>query len=250
MADLEARKTWQLSNETPFQMRASMGHISDARTVFIFGNNPDVKDVEETVWYHGGMYTYPTAAITMQIAGSDAACSSIVVVNGLDASYNEISEVITVTGQTPQTLTHSYLRIQNAYVIANETLGDIYIGVGAWVLGVPATVYARIHDGDNRSQAGMYTVPAGHTLYLPHGTISHGSDSSAYITGKFKYRMHGSVFHTAAVVTLNNNYIHYQWQYPLALPEKTDIAATAICSKNQINGISVSFEGLLVREAQ
>lgn len=250
MTDIEARSTWQLHREMPFDLRASMGHVTNGRTVFVFGHNPDVQNVEETVWYHGGIYQYPTSAIQMSVSSDDAACTSTIMINGLDANYLEISEMITLTGQTAVTTTKSYLRIQNAYVLANETTNDIYIGTGTVTTGIPATVYARIHDGDNRTQSGMFTVPAGHSFYIPHGTISHGSDASAYITGRFKYRLHGLPFQTAAKVNLNNNYIDFNWHYPIALPEKTDITTTAICSKQQINAVSVSFEGILVQEEQ
>lgn len=250
MADQEARHTWQLHREMPFEMRAAMGHVANARTVFVFGHNPDVQNVEETVWYHGGIYQYPAAALQMSVSSNDAACTATIMINGLDANYAEISEMITLTGQTPVTTVRSYLRIQSAYVMSNPTTQSIYIGTGTVTAGVPATVYERIFDGDNRSQSGMFTVPAGYTLYIPHGTISHGSDSAAYITGRFRYRLLGMPFQTAAKVNLNNNYIDFNWHYPVALPEKTDVTTTAICSKQQVNAVSVSFEGILVQEEQ
>lgn len=251
MTDIEARYSWQLHKEMPFQMRAAMGHITNGTTVFISGNNPDIQLSEETVWYQGGIYSYPASAIQMSVSSSDAAATCSVVINGLDAAYLPISEIVTLTGQTAVTTTKTYLRIQNAYVLANPTSGDIYIGTGTVTAGVPATVYERIFDGHNRTESGRYTVPANRTFYLTHGTISHGSDSlNAFITGTLVYRLYGLPFHNAAVVNLNNKFIDFWFDYPLALPAKTDIETRAKCSKQQINAVSTSFEGLLITEDQ
>jgi hypothetical protein len=251
MTDLEARYSWQLHKETPFQMRASMGHIANGTPVFIYGNNPDIQLSEETIWYQGGVYAYPSSAIQMTVSSNDAGVTSQIVINGLDANYAPISEVISITGQTPVTTVNAYLRIQNAYVIANETLQNIYIGTGNVTSGVPATVYERIFNGYNRTESARYTVPAGRTFYLTHGTISHGSDSSnAFMTGRLIFRLFGLPFQTAAVVNLNNKFIDFWFDYPLALPEKTDLEARAFCSKQQTNSLSASFEGLLITEDQ
>lgn len=251
MVDLEARYSWQLHKETPFQMRAAMGHITNGTPVFVYGNNPDIQNVEETVWYQGGIYSYPSSAIQMKVSSNDAAATCQVVINGLDANYVPNTEVITVTGQTPVTTVNSYLRIQNAYVIANPTAQNIYIGTGTVTGGVPATVYERIYDGHNRTESGRYTVPAGRTFYITHGTISHGSDSlNAFITGRLVYRLFGLPFQSAAIVNLNNKFIDFWFDYPIVLPEKSDIETRAICSKQQINAVSTSLEGLLITEDQ
>jgi len=251
MTDLEARYSWQLHKETPFQMRASMGHITNGTPVFIYGNNPDIQLSEETVWYHGDIYGYPSAAIQMSVSSDDAAATSQVVINGLDANYTPISEIVTITGQTAVNTVNAYLRIQNAYVIANPTAQNIYIGTGTVTAGVPATVYERIYDGHNRTESGRYTVPAGRTFYLTHGTISHGSDSlNAFITGRLIYRLFGLPFQSAAIVNLNNKFIDFWFEYPIVLPAKSDIETRAVCSKQQTNAVSTSLEGLLITEDQ
>jgi len=251
MTDIEARYSWQLHKEMPFQLRAAMGHVTNGTSVFVSGNNPDIQLSEETVWYHGGIYSYPSSAIQMSVSSGDDAATCQVMINGLDANYLPINEIVNLTGQTAVTTANSYLRIQNAYVIANPTSGDIYIGTGTVTSGIPATVYERIFDGHNRTESGRYTVPANRTFYLTHGTISHGSDSlNAFITGTLVYRLYGLPFHNAAVVNLNNKFIDFWFDYPLALPAKTDIETRAKCSKQQINAVSTSFEGLLITEDQ
>jgi len=251
MSDLEAHASWQLHKEMPFNLRASMGHVTNGTPVFVYGNNPDVQSAEETIWYHGGIYLYPTSAIQMSVSSDDATATCQVMINGLDADYMPINEVVTLTGQTAVTTTKSYLRIQNAYVIADPTTQNIYIGTGTVTAGVPATVYEMIHDGHNRTESGRFTVPAGRTFYVSHGTISHGSDSSnAHITGRLIYRLFGMPFQSAAIVNLNNSFIDFWFDFPIALPEKSDLETRAFCSKAQANGVSTSFEGLLITEDQ
>jgi len=250
MSDLEAHHSWQLHKEMPFGMRASMGHVANGTTVFVYGSNPEVQNIEETVWYQGGVYQYPTSAIQMSVSSDDATATCQVMINGLDANYMPINEIITITGQTAVTTTLSYLRIQNAYVLANPTAQNIYIGVGTVTAGVPATVYERIFNGHNRTESARYTVPAGRTFYITHGTISHGSDSAAYVTARLVYRLFGLPFQNSAVVNLNNKFIDFWFDFPIALPEKSDVEARGFCSKQQVNAVSASFEGILITETQ
>lgn len=251
MTDLEAHHSWQLHKEMPFNLRASMGHVSNGTPVLVYGNNSGVENVEETIWYQGGLYTYPSAAVQMLVSSDDATATCQVMINGLDANYMPINEIVTLTGQTAVTTTLSYLRIQNAYVLANPTAQNIYIGVGTVTAGVPATVYERIFNGHNRTESARYTVPAGRTFYITHGTISHGSDTTnAFITGRLVYRLFGLPFQNAAIVNLNNKFIDFWFDFPIALPEKSDVEAKAFCSKQQPNSVSASIEGILITETQ
>ena len=250
MADIEAQYTWQRGTDVPFGIRMGAGKIANARPIFIFGFNPDVQNTEETVWDHGGVYAYPSSASVMTVSSSSASTDAVVSIVGLDANYREQTELVTTNGQTPVSTTKSYLRINAAYALTGTVADSIYVGTGVVTAGVPANVYARIINGNNRTEMGLYTVPLGHTLYITRGNISHGSDSSAYITGRLMYRLQGLLFSTAAKVTLNNKFIDFVFDNAIALPEKTDIETRAICSKQQQNAVSTSFQGILVDEGQ
>ena len=250
MADIEAQYTWQRGTDVPFGIRMGAGKIANARPVFVFGFNPDVQNTEETVWDHGGVYAYPSSASVMTVSSSSASTNAVVSVVGLDANYREQTELVTTNGQTPVSTTKSYLRINAAYALTGTVADSIYVGTGVVTAGVPANVYARIINGNNRTEMGLYTVPLGHTLYITRGNISHGSDSSAYITGRLMYRLQGLLFSTAAKVTLNNKFIDFVFDNAIALPEKTDLETRAICSKQQANAVSTSFQGILVDEGQ
>jgi hypothetical protein len=240
--------TWQRGTDVPFRTRVSMGKVVDARPVFIFGFNPDVQGTEETIWDHGGIYTYPASAIQMTISSSNATTNAVVSIVGLGAGYVEQTELITLNGQTPVTTAKSYLRINGMSALSGTVADSIYLGTGVVTAGVPATVYARIINGNNRTEAGLYTVPGGYEFYFDRGDVSHGSDASnAYITARLMYRLPNLLFQTGAKVTLNNMRIDFVFEYPLVLPAGTDIQTRAICSKSQANAVTSSLQGMLVK---
>lgn len=225
-----------------------MGKVVDVRPVFVFGFNPDVQATEETIWDHGGAYTYPASATQMTISSSDAGTNAVVSIVGLGAGYVEQTELITLNGQTPVTTAKSYLRINGMSALSGTVADSIYLGTGVVTAGVPATVYARIINGNNRTEAGLYTVPGGYEFYFDRGDVSHGSDASnAYITARLTYRLPDLLFQTGAKVTLNNMRIDFVFEYPLLLPAGTDIQTRAICSKSQPNAVTSSLQGLLVK---
>jgi hypothetical protein len=240
--------TWQRGTDVPFRTRVSMGKVVDARPVFVFGFNPDVQATEETIWDHGGVYTYPASAIQMTISSSDVTTNAVVSIVGLGAGYVEQTELITLNGQTPVTTVNSYLRINGMSALTGTVAGSIYLGAGVVTTGVPATVYARIINGNNRTEMGMFTVPDGYEFYFDRGDVSHASDSTnAYITARLMYRLPDLLFQTGAKVTLNNSRIDFQFEYPLLLPAGTDLQTRAICSKSQANAVTSSLQGLLVK---
>lgn len=243
----------------PFELQVARGHIEGHKTLFKFGNNADINGSLETIWSQGGLYVYPAAAIQMKVSSSstdDAALGTgarTVFVYGLDADYREITEVVTLNGQTEVLTTQSFLRVSRAYVITagngGTAAGTIYVGTGTVTAGVPATVYAVITLGENQTTMAVWTVPAKHTLYVHRGFFSAASNNAThYILGKFMVRPLGGVFRNAADVTANSNAVSYDFEIPLALPEKTDIEARAIALSGTNFFVTASFEGIYIAE--
>jgi hypothetical protein len=242
----------------PWELQVSRGQITWHKLLFKFGNNNDINGSLETVWSGGGLYVYPTAATVMTVSSSSANDTSggtgarTVLVSGLDADYNEISETVTLSGQTPVNTVKSYLRMFRAFVVTagsgGTAAGTIYVGVGTVTAGVPATVYAEIVLGDNQTTMALWTVPAGYTAYISAGTFSASSNNVAqYILGKFMFRPVGGVFRNAADITVNSNVFRYEWDYPLALPEKTDLEARAIALSGTNFYVTASFELIYIK---
>lgn len=249
--------TIQGKNE-PFELQVARGFIEGHRTVTVFGYNGDVDTSEVTVWPLPSIIAHPAAALQMKVSSTSANDTSAgtgartVVIQGLDANYVEISETVTLNGQTEVLTAQSFFRINYAYVATagstNSAAGDIYFGTGTVTAGVPATVYNIIKYDFNNTVTGHYTVPAGYTGYLSQGLFSAGQASgSTQVRGRLLTTGLDDIRRTAAVTTVNNGVADYVFEYPLRIPEKTDIEATGIGSANN-NGVSCMFILLLIRD--
>lgn len=244
----------------PFELQATRGMVAGHKPLFKFGLNSDINGSIETVWSHSSLYVYPTTAAVMKVSSTsadDAAAGTgarTVIVAGLDADYNEISETVTLNGQTAVLTTNSFIRVFRAYVVTagsgGTAAGTIYVGAGSVTAGVPATVYAVIEIGDNQTVMAMWTVPAGYTFYIYRGTFSAASNNAAqYVLGKFMVRPFGGVFRNAADITVNSNVFGYDFKIPLAVAEKSDIEARAIALSGTNFYVTASFEGIYVAGA-
>jgi hypothetical protein len=249
--------TIQGKNE-PFELQVARGFIEGHRTVVVFGYNPDVDTSEVTVWPLASIIAHPAAALQMKVSSTSANDASgntgarTVVIQGLDANYNEISETVTLNGQTEVLTTQLFFRINYAYVATagntNSAAGDIYFGTGTVTAGVPATVYNIIKYDFNNTVTGHYTIPAGYSGYLSQGLFSAGQASgSTQVRGRLLTTGLDGIRRTAAVTTVNNGVADYVFEYPLRIPEKTDLEATGIGSANN-NGVSCMFILLLTRD--
>lgn len=227
----------------PFELQVSRGQITGHRSVAVFGYNPDVDTTRVTVWPYTGILPLPAAALQMKVSSSSANDTSngtgarTVFLEGLDASYEEISETITLNGQTEVLTTQSFLHINNAYVATAgsglSAAGDIYFGTGTVTAGVPATVYDLIKFDYNQRITGSYTIPAGFTGYLSQGLFSAGQPGgSAQVAGRLLTIGTDGIRRAAAITTVNNGTADYVFEYPLAIPEKTTLEATAQGSSN------------------
>lgn len=244
----------------PFELQVSRGQITGHRSVTVFGYNPDVDTARVTVWPYTGVLPLAPAALQLKVSSSsvnDTAAGTgarTVFVGGLDANHNEISEIVTLNGQTAVLTTQSFLHINNAYVATAgsglSAAGDIYFGDGVVTLGVPATVYDLIKFDYNQRITASYTIPAGYTGYLSQGLFSAGQPGgSAQVSGRLLTIGVDGIRRAAAITTVNNGAADYTFEYPIEIPEKTTLEATAQ-SSSQNNEASAMFVLVLVRSAE
>jgi len=240
----------------PYELRVSQGGVSDARSVTIFGYNPDVDQTEVTVWPLPSLLAHQTSASVVKVSSTSANDTSAgtgartVVLQGLDANHDEITETVTLNGTTAVSTTQSFHCLNAAYVATagstNGAVGDIYIGTGTVTAGVPAVVLGIIKYDFNNFITGSYTVPAGHTGYIVQGLFSAGQASgTTSMRGRLITRGVDNIVHTAAVTTLNNGAANYVFEYPVVIPEKTTVEARAVGSANN-NSVSSMFVLVLI----
>lgn len=242
----------------PFELQVARGQIQGHRNVTVFGFNNDVDTTQVSVWPLPSLITFPAAALQMTVSSTSANDTSAgtgartIVVQGVDANYNEVSETVTLNGQTAVTMTAALLRVNYAYVATagsgNSAAGDIYIGTGVVTAGVPATTYDIIKFDYNNTTTGSYTIPAGYSAYVSQGLFSSGqAGGSNQVQGRLLTRGVDNIRRTAAITTINNGVANYVFEYPLMIPEKTTLEATAVGSSNN-NAVSSMFILVLIKE--
>lgn len=176
------------------ELSIAMGAFPGVRAVAKFGTNPSVGTAAEYIWEQGNGWTYLPAATLLEVASTSAADVMTsgtgawsIVIEGLDANYNEIEETVELNGQTPVLTTLEYLYVNRVFVgtvlpglqasgVDEVNQGDIYVADDstAWSVGVPVTaaaIQAKLIIEHGQTQQCIYTVPAGHTAYVVGGYV-------------------------------------------------------------------------------
>jgi hypothetical protein len=222
-----------------FYLQVARSQIAGHETIFKFGFNPDVDDALETIWTEGGLYSYLSAATILKVSSSSTADTAAgtgartVEIFGLDGNYNEISETVTLNGQTAVNTTNSYLRINRGIVRSagsgGQNAGVIYAGTGTVTAGVPANKYLSIAIGDNQTLMALWTVPAGYTAFVVQTDVTLATtQSSKYCTAKLVARPDGEVFQVKDVFVKSQGSTTQVYSIPIRFDEKTDIEWRAI----------------------
>ena len=145
---VEPTSSYQILGGLTTTSSSSLSNIG----VFKFGVQDAVQNVEQTVWEYGGIYTYPTTAVVMTITSSAGATDNgcEIAVSGLDENYNEVTEVLTLSGAGTATTTTTFIRVFRGYVAGSQdTTGNVTIGNGA-------NVYSYVNS-DNQTLQAFYT---------------------------------------------------------------------------------------------
>lgn len=248
----------QYGKNEDFALQVSRGQIQGHTSFQILGYNANVDQVWIPIWADGTL-TFPSAALVMKVSSTDAADTSAgagartVLVSGLDANYLQISETVTLNGQTAVNTVNSYLAI-NSFIVttagANGTAsGDIYIGSGVVTAGVPATAYNFIPTGWNFNQTAAYTVPAGYTAYVPYSrlTFAQASGTNA-VWGRITVTGTNGVKMATVSAVVNNGIVEFNPKYPVAVAEKTRIVAEAKGTAND-NYVATVIQVILVKNS-
>lgn len=235
----------------PFDLQVSRNQITGHRTIFRNAYSLVITSGQNyAVWNRAANYTFPSSASVMTLSSSAVGdVGQAVLVSGLDADYNEISEVITLNGTTPVTSVKSFFRINDMLVLVDSPTGNIYFGTGTVTAGVPANVYGFISAGDNAMMAAVYSVPAGHSLYIYGGSINASlATATKLVTVSFITQING-VRYQAAKISTSGGYQHYPYTPPLRIPAKADLLDTATTTDNTASTITANFSGILIKDS-
>jgi len=239
----EIRSISQLGGSEPFELQLSRGQIPGHSFRHVIGEVPSMSnnqsgslwDVNDTLYPWSAFDTPGTLSVT-RASTEDA--DKNVIINGLDADFNEITETVVLTAASGNTTTNTFARVYTARMNGtSENVGNVTITRAG-------TTVARINAGVGQTIMGVYTVPAGYTAYLTQGVMT--IQNTADATGKFYYRIFGDRFIIGHLFEVASSEYLYSFTCPLRLPQKTDIDVRASVRTNNAK-VTSAFDMILIK---
>ena len=192
------------TSDIDFYLAVAKGDFTGYTNVSKFGRNPNVKSADyETLWDGSNLYPWPTAAETLNVVSTDANDTSAgtgartVEIEGLDSSWNVLTETVTMNGTSNVTTTNSFLRVYRVRVVTAGSTG-VNEGTITCTNTTSSNVIGQISLGSSgfgQSLMAVYTVPAGKTAYLINFDFSSGKDNE----------------HTFRIMTRDNTVTNAAW---------------------------------------
>lgn len=198
-------------------------------------------------------YTFSTTDDIDSLSSSDDGDTMDVTVVGLDASWDVVTQTITLTGQTRVALTTDLIRVYRMYTEGStDPAGDIFcfknVATTGGVPNTAANIRAIITATFNQTQMAIYPIPARKKGLLTMFYATLLSRVQAECEVHLRVREFGSVFRikqSVGVVQQGSSFVKYDYKIPLEIGAKADVV---ICSDTNINATSMSagFDVVLI----
>lgn len=239
-----------------FLLEVAKGNVPGHSIIHKFGHQESIGTNFETIWEGGGIYTYLASASVLKISSDDVNDDSggtgaiTVEITGLDSNFLDLTETITLDGQTPVNTSNSFIRVFRMIVRSagsgGENAGTIYAGTGNVVGGVPDNIFAQMDPGANQTLMAMFTIPDNKTGFFLQEYLSVAKAQD--ITSIVVVRPNGEVFQQKAHMELfQNNYIFPFLASAPTLNERTDLETRAKTSAGTAH-VSGGFDLLLIED--
>lgn len=197
------------------------GDVTGYSHINKFGYSNNISALS-TIWDGQNIYTYSTSAgeVTVESdASTDGDDGAIIEVQGLDSSYNLVTQDITISGATG-TGTTDLIRVFRARV-KTAAAGES-TNVGAIDIDIDGALRAKILEENGQTLMSVYTVPAGKTAYLLNLTMSVDKNVDAIFKLMAKPYDDGA-FNIKGQFGTFGSPIDHNYPVPLQFVEKTDI---------------------------
>lgn len=235
----------------PFELQVARGQITMHESYFRFGFANAIGTTPQTITpivTAGSTYAYPAAATVMKVSSASANDTSAgtgartILVAGLDANYNRISETVILNGQTAVNTVNSYLRINYLEILSagsgGAAAGTIYVGTGTVTAGVPATIYGQIDTTYNNSSFAGFTVPAGYTAFVTSYTITTQAASANLLVSaaliEREYTTGVAEIQSTIRMVAGNSFDRH-FDFPYVIEEKNDFELRAWAPSGTVN---------------
>jgi hypothetical protein len=207
----------------PFDLQVARNQIMGHDHIDLFGYSTVVGSTAmgplwEGLTSAGGNYPFPASAGTISVVSASASDTAVtMLISGLDANFLPVTATVTLNGTTAVVTTQSFLRINSVKTTVGNAVGNVTFTRGA-------TVIAQVNAGIGQTQMGVYTVPAGYTLYFAFFQADGNTTttSGAFMNTRIRTTSNpsGVVLVSGQSTYLNNLTITYG--IPIEIGEKTD----------------------------
>jgi hypothetical protein len=226
----------------PFNLQVSRGMVYGHSTVNIYGFQSAVTTTQIPLWENASAYTFPSSAVVMTLASSSASDTAVSIqINGLDANYNQISEIVALNGTTGVNTVKSYLRINSLITTLGNAVGTVTAKNGG-------TTYAQINIGFGRSLMSIYTVPNNYSFYLARVS---GNSSFNGNNGNYVFYQNKSTSNGVNIVTQNAPFTSVYDALrvmPRQFTAKTDLQFLFNTSASTA-AVNIAVEGYLIQNS-
>ena len=226
----------------PFELHVQRGYVQEHKSASKFGYATSVSGTEVAVFNGGLEYVYAASAAPMYVyAASGTNTTSQITIEGLDADYNELSNIVTLNATTTVATSGSFIRVNRTFV-SNDVPAEENVHVN----NSAGNLNSELEPNENQSLQAVYTIPAGYTGYLDQVAAGTATEvANKFIRVRLKTREPGGVFRTRAKFTVASGNYEEVFKYPIEIPEKSDIEVTAESSSG-VNEVSAIFNLLLI----
>jgi hypothetical protein len=239
------RSITQTGTYEPFELQVARGQIQGHEVLNVFGYSTGITNTAFIpAWENIAAYAFPTVASTMLVTSSSASDTAVtILISGLDANYDVITEAVALDGTTAVDTVNTYWRINSVVTTAGNAVGTMY------VKNAGGTTYAQVAIGAGKTNMSVYTVPAGYTAYFTQfdAFSSTSVTSGVYATFRALRTSSTGVNNVVLQVPFLNDYSITR-PYPLIVPEKTDNQWQCKSSGAAL-GIGIVVIGVLVKNA-
>lgn len=224
-------------NSRNYAIDVSQGLIDGVSAVTFAGNNDAIGSANyETLSNVGGLYKYLLTAQTIDIVSDNLADSGqggmnpigagirALLMNGLDANWRPISELIIMDGTNPVTTTNSYIRVFGVIAFAVGA-AEYAVGTITGTSSGSADTLFNILPQESNAENGIYTVPDGFTGNLQLIVATNGQGDN--VVARLKIRPNAdqptAAFFEVSKVKLQANGLAIPIPGFRSIPPKTDI---------------------------
>ena len=224
---------------TPYGIGVAYGRYPELSGIDKFGYLPTATTSYKTIWDGDNVYTYPSAATTMNVVSSAGATDNgiDITIQGLDADYNQVTETVTLGDDSAggTATTTEFLRVFRAFVANGTNI------TGNVTIEQDGVVYAKIFAEMQQTLMAVYTIPAGKRGYLVAANIS--VEKNQPVIAKLMVRKPGNVLRVQGIVSTFGVPFQRVWQLPPVIDEKSDIEIRA--KAGATTSIAAGFEIVL-----